>query len=670
MIKNIYSFLLMAGLLLTAGLLYSCQEEFDLDEVPPTEEDALFSTERDASTDNIVHFTATGEGFIKTWNLGNGQTGKGETITGSYPDAGTYTVTLTVYNGGGSASHTETITIAEDDPTLLDKPLFNALTGGPDAQDGKTWVIDSASAGHFGVGPNPPSGQGKVPEWYAAGALEKSGGGMYDDEYIFTLAGYGFEMQTSGNVYVNAEHTSDFSGAVESDVGDYTAPYTAPDNLQWQITETEGENPILSITQGGFLGYYTGVNTYEIVSITEDVMELRFLDAANDGLSWYIRLIRAGYDPTQGGGGGGEEPEVTYPSFPLTFEETGVTYLWGDFGGTAGSVIANPDPSGINTSDSVAQLVKSAGAETWAGTNIQMESPINFGGNPVLSVKVWSPRAGVPILLKLEDSSSKPSESDPPTIFAEVTATTTVANTWEVLTFDYSTYADFDMANTYDAISVFYDFGTAGADEIAYIDDIQLASGESQPLTLADLTGGGTKAWRLKPAAGAFGVGPTPGSDEWYPGFDVDISGDRPCLFNDLFIFQDGGVYEYDAQGDIFGEAYMGVENEGCQDEANLSGTDAEAWMSGSHSFTFNPASGGDPATITVTGTGAFIVLPKAYNGGEYNNSDNPPPPATDGSVTYTVLDYTSGASEELSLTIDVTGDGSIFWSFVLIPNS
>ncbi|MGB5929991.1 MAG: PKD domain-containing protein, partial [Cyclobacteriaceae bacterium] len=77
-------------------------------------------------------------------------------------------------------------------------------------------------------------------------------------------------------------------------------------------------------------------------------------------------------------------------------------------------------------------------------------------------------------------------------------------------------------------------------------------------------------------------------------------------------------------------------------------------------------ASDGNPATITVTGTGAFIALPKAFNGGEYAAA----PPAADASVTYEVLDYQQGGSEELTITIDVAGDGSVFWTFVLIPNS
>jgi hypothetical protein len=185
---------------------------------------------------------------------------------------------------------------------------------------------------------------------------------------------------------------------------------------------------------------------------------------------------------------------------------------------------------------------------------------------------------------------------------------------------------------------------------------------ETAEFTLQDLIGAGSQAWQLKSGAGAFGVGPAPGSDAFFPN-GGDISGDRPCLFNDLFIFRENGEFEYDAQGDIFAEPYMGIDGEGCQDESSLEGTVGAAWASGIHEFSFQPASGNDRAQITVTGTGAFIALPKAYNGGEYDQG----PPRENESVTYDVLDFDSDTGE-LTLVIDITNDGSVWWTFVLIP--
>jgi hypothetical protein len=191
----------------------------------------------------------------------------------------------------------------------------------------------------------------------------------------------------------------------------------------------------------------------------------------------------------------------------------------------------------------------------------------------------------------------------------------------------------------------------------------EIGGNEPAAFTLEDLVGSGTQAWQLKPAAGAFGVGPAPGSDAFFPNGD-DISGDRPCLFNDLFIFSEGGVYEYDAQGDIYAEDYMGLSGGGCQPEANLTGTVGAAWASGTHTFSFEPASGNNLAQITVTGTGAFIVLPKAFNGGEYEVG----PPRDNESVTYDVLDFNPD-TKELTLVLDITSDGGVWWTFVLVPS-
>jgi len=183
---------------------------------------------------------------------------------------------------------------------------------------------------------------------------------------------------------------------------------------------------------------------------------------------------------------------------------------------------------------------------------------------------------------------------------------------------------------------------------------------ETAELTEAKLTGSSSKAWVLKPAAKSFGVGPGKGSDAYYPN-GADISGARPCLFNDEFIFKTGGIYQYDSKGDIWGETYFTSVNNACTDESTLLPA-ATAWGSATHSFTFTPAAGSDPAYITVTGTGAFIALPKAHNGGEYSAG----PPVTDGSVKYEVMSYVkNGTNETLSLTLDI--GGGTFWNFVLI---
>ncbi|MEL7338995.1 MAG: hypothetical protein AAGM67_00810, partial [Bacteroidota bacterium] len=157
------------------------------------------------------------------------------------------------------------------------------------------------------------------------------------------------------------------------------------------------------------------------------------------------------------------------PGLPLDFESTTVTYTWTDFGGGAGSVIANPDQSGINTSANVGQMVKNAG-ETFGGSFIDLDGAIDFSASKTFSVKVWSPRVGANMLLKVENSADQSQ-------FFEKDAVTTTASAWEELTFDYGLI---NTANPYDRIVIIFDNGTAGdgsANFTFYFDDIQLVAG-------------------------------------------------------------------------------------------------------------------------------------------------------------------------------------------------
>ena len=96
------------------------------------------------------------------------------------------------------------------------------------------------------------------------------------------------------------------------------------------------------------------------------------------------------------------------------------------------------DPT--DPSNSVVETIKGAGSQTWAGTSlaspgspeVAFASAIPFSSSEqTMSVRLWSPVAGVPVMLKIEDQSN-------PGIFVEATATVAVANVWDTLFFDYS----------------------------------------------------------------------------------------------------------------------------------------------------------------------------------------------------------------------------------------
>ncbi len=160
-------------------------------------------------------------------------------------------------------------------------------------------------------------------------------------------------------------------------------------------------------------------------------------------------------------------PQEVLPTLPITFESPTITYTAAGFGNLNPSVIANPDASGDNTSATVVALEKTTGAEVWAGASMPLESAIDWSNGTTLSVKVWSPTAGTPFLLKIEDL------ADPANISAEVLATSVGANAWETITFDMTTSAVgvFDPANNYDQVIIFPNFGNVGTGTTYYADD-------------------------------------------------------------------------------------------------------------------------------------------------------------------------------------------------------
>lgn len=179
-----------------------------------------------------------------------------------------------------------------------------------------------------------------------------------------------------------------------------------------------------------------------------------------------------------------KQKEDAKPEIPVTFESATIPYQWNGFGAANAEVIANPDASGINTSSTVLHITKTSGAQTWAGASMDLAGAEDFSAGTIVKMKVWSPRAGVPILFKMENSTSAPDNNGNPSVVVEVITNTTVANEWEELSFDLTTFGAFDVANGYDRVIVFPDFGNAGAGEDFYFDDIELVPEASSVISL------------------------------------------------------------------------------------------------------------------------------------------------------------------------------------------
>ena len=153
---------------------------------------------------------------------------------------------------------------------------------------------------------------------------------------------------------------------------------------------------------------------------------------------------------------------------PLTFESPTINYTFTNFGGGDVTVISNPQSGGINTSSKVGKMVKNP-PEVWGGSFITLGEAIDFSVNKVFRMKVFSPRVGAKVLLKVENATNGG-------ISFEKEVTTSVANTWEDLAFDYSAI---NTANSYHKVVLIFELGTAGngsPDFTFLFDDIRLTN--------------------------------------------------------------------------------------------------------------------------------------------------------------------------------------------------
>ena len=138
-------------------------------------------------------------------------------------------------------------------------------------------------------------------------------------------------------------------------------------------------------------------------------------------------------------------------ALPLDFESSTLTYAFSDFGGGQCTVVANPKVTGINTSSHVAQMIKNAG-QVYGGSSITLAHPIDFSTKKTFKMKMFSPRVGVNVLLKIENSTNG-------AISYQKAVNTISSNGWETLTFDFSAI---DNSQSYDKVTIIFDLGTMG----------------------------------------------------------------------------------------------------------------------------------------------------------------------------------------------------------------
>ena len=177
-----------------------------------------------------------------------------------------------------------------------------------------------------------------------------------------------------------------------------------------------------------------------------------------------------------------ESGTVDGPRNPIDFEPGGygADWTWTVFENETNpplEIIANPDPSGINTSATVARFTALEAGNPWAG--VESEQGVDLGtfewddDNRIVKIHVWKPViSDVGIKFATETGWAE----------LELKVSNTVTNEWEELTFDFSNAINPPDGNgTLGQIIIFPDFADRDQDNIVYFDNITFGDGAVIP---------------------------------------------------------------------------------------------------------------------------------------------------------------------------------------------
>ncbi|HAG16238.1 MAG TPA: hypothetical protein DCG69_06895 [Bacteroidales bacterium] len=199
----------------------------------------------------------------------------------------TYTVKVTASNVDGSISTSKQITVLCDPYAGIKKSLSNSTS--------KSWYWNQSITGHLGQG----LVSSTQPTLFSAAPNEfESIGCFYDDKITFTKENNGeitFVIDNNGSTFFNKNEVFDALG-LENSNQDACYDFSAPSSKT--VVFSDATSGILNSTKinftiqdNGFMSYYLGNSTYEVLSISETEMQVRVIQDVN-GLQtvWYHKF--------------------------------------------------------------------------------------------------------------------------------------------------------------------------------------------------------------------------------------------------------------------------------------------------------------------------------------------------------------------------------------------
>jgi hypothetical protein len=237
---------------------------------------------------NVDYDASDGMGYVF---LPNGQVTKKYTKVG----VNTYRITAIAYGAGGtSTTVTKDIQVRSD--FAPDASIVTNLTG----NSSKTWKIEKAVQGHFGVGPW--STTSTSPDWWSAPPNDKAAccNCFYTASYTFTkVSANSFTLTTTtpdgaftktGSLAGGLPGIPSSGGEACYTYGGGTSTFSFVPSSSGIAASTPSTKTAIALDGvNTFIGYGAVLKEYEILSISATNLYLR-VQGTETGNAWYLKL--------------------------------------------------------------------------------------------------------------------------------------------------------------------------------------------------------------------------------------------------------------------------------------------------------------------------------------------------------------------------------------------
>ncbi|NBC08936.1 MAG: T9SS type A sorting domain-containing protein [Bacteroidetes bacterium] len=258
--------------------------------------------------------------------------------------------------------------------------------------------------------------------------------------------------------------------------------------------------------------------------------------------------------------------QITILDFEAPETSTTFQYFGSDLDGTVNEIIANPNPTGVNTSSMVATHVKPAASEPFAGafSNPNPSTPVDLTNATQICMDVHFSQEGS-VSLKLENSTNGVAN------WLQTQPVTTV-NDWEQVCFDISVNGEEDPmtpaeGGIFNTVTLFFDFETVLDEErVYYFDNITTDGTSSEMISITINLG--TSGLDSVSTDGIFlAGGGTFGNPGDNPMADPDGDGVytitfmQPSGFQSFYTFTNGNCPDYSCKEMIEGQDCANPDN-------------------------------------------------------------------------------------------------------------